>query len=69
MCLNKPARVQPAARVLTIPWPDERRNELAHFEMKVRPVAALRGADSGDLLAAPDFFASCHQHGLKVSVI
>ena len=69
MRLNKFRRVEPAAGVFAVTWPDERRDEFAHFEMKMREVAAVRGANSRDLLATLHRFAWMHKHVLNVSVV
>ena len=44
--------IDPAARIFTIAGSDERRDELAHLEMQMRPIFSAARADSRDLLAA-----------------
>src|SRR5207248_9688573 len=69
MRLDKLCRINPTARVLAITGPDERREELAHFKMEMREIAAIGGADGCDLLTALHGFAGMHQHVLQVPIV
>src|SRR5688500_19238826 len=61
--------IDPAACLLAIPRPDERRRKLPHLEMKVRPAFSIRVADRPDLFAAPDFLFRLSQDRIAVRVI
>src|SRR5712692_11863243 len=69
MCLDKRRWIQPAACVCAIAWPNERRDEFAHFKMQMREITAAAGSYRCDLLAAPNIVARVHQHCLHVAVI
>ena len=61
--------IYPAAGVLPITRTDERRQELAHLEMQVRPIKTSGVTDRRDLFAAPHILVWLDQHRLDVRVI
>jgi hypothetical protein len=62
------SRVKPAPHIFAITRSDERRDELAHFEMQMGKITATRGPDGSDLLATPDLIASLHEHCFDMPV-
>src|SRR2546423_10018404 len=62
-------RIDPAASIIPITRSDERRRELAHLEMKMRPVYSACGPDRRDLFAAMHLLLSLHQDRFEVAII
>src|SRR5258708_24463633 len=62
-------RVEPAARVTAITWPDKRRHEFAHLKMQMGKVPAVSRSDRRDLLTPAYLVAWVGEHLFHVSVI
>ena len=61
MCLDEFGWIEPTARVFAVTRADERREEFAHFKVKMGEITAVGGADRRDLLAAFHRFPRMHE--------